>query len=207
MRISRSRLSVRAARNRTRTSGFSLLEVLIAITILVIGMSSMAALIALTLGGTERAQFTSTATTLASEKLEDMSHWPIGDAHLSIGGSLSSDSSVTVSGTSYNYYDNVDLSDSTGQVAESVADSSGGTTTYYPVIHNATGYVDTTTDTQPPSTSGNVVFHRRWLIEQNPVVNSNTLTGAIRITVEVTLSSNTVQPPITFQLSMIKQND
>lgn len=188
-------------------SGFSLLEVLISITILVIGLSSMAALIALTLGGTQRAQFTSTATTLASEKLEDISHWPIGDAHLTAGGSLSTDTQVTVSGTAYDYYDDVDLSDSTGQVAESVADSSGGTTNYYPVIHNATGYVDTTPDTSAPATSGNIVFHRRWLIESNPTVNGNTLTGAIRVTVEVTLSSSTVQTPVNFQLSMIKQND
>lgn len=171
-------------------------------------MSSMAALIALTLGSTQRAQFTSTATTLASEKLEDMNHWPILDEHLTSGGSLTADQTVTgASGTTYDYYDDVDLSDSTGQVAESVADSSGGTTTYYPVIHNATGYVDTTPDTSAPATSGNIVFHRRWLIEPNPVVNGNTLTNCIRVTVEVTLSSSTVQTPVNFQMSLIKQND
>jgi len=207
MRTLRSQSSVRAARNRARTPGFSLLEILISITILVIGMSSMAALIALTLGSTQRAQFTSTATTLASEKLEDINHWPIGDAHLSAGGSLTADHQVTVSGTSYNYYDDVDLSDSTGQVAESVADSSSGTTNYYPVIHNATGYVDTTPDTTAPTTNGNIVFHRRWLVESNPVVNGNTLTGAIRVTVVVTLTQSAVQTPVNFQLSMIKQND
>ncbi len=198
MRTSRSQV----ASNSRRVSGFSILEILVAITVLVIGLSSMAVLVALTLTGTDRARYLSTATTLASEKLEDLNHWPSGGTNSNIlaGGSLTSDTGVG----SIDYFDDVDLSNATGQVAESIATTSGGSPTYFPVIHNATGYVDTTPDTAPPSSSGDIVFHRRWLIEAAPVVNGNTLTGVERVTVLVTLTNQAVQPPITFQMSMMR---
>jgi len=179
-----------------------MIEILVAIFVLVIGLSSMAVLVALSMTGTEQARYLSTATTLASEKLEDLNHWPSGGTNPNIagGGSLASDSTVGV----INYFDNVDLSNATGQVAESVSTTTGGTTSYFPVIHNATGYVDTTPDTQPPSSSGDIVFHRRWLIETNPVINGVTMTGVERVTVLITLTNQAVQPPISFQMSMIR---
>ena len=93
MQISRFQSLPRPARNPKRAAGFSILEVLVAITVLVIGLSAMAALVAQTLGGTDRARYMSTATTLASEKLEDLNRWPAGDSYVATGGSLSSDSS------------------------------------------------------------------------------------------------------------------
>lgn len=160
----------------------------------------MAALIAMTLSGTDRARYLSTATTLGSEKLEDVNHWPSSNPNVAAGGSLTADQAVG----SINYYDDVDLSNSSGQVSESIGTTTGGVTSYYPVIHNATGYVDTTPDNAPPSSTGDVVFHRRWLIEASPVVNGNTLSGVVRVTVLVTLSNKIVQPPVTFEMSMIR---
>ena len=79
---------------RSKQAGFSILEVLIAITVLAIGLSAMAALVAQSLGGTERARYMALATTLASEKLEDLSRYPNATppvTKLTAGGSLSSD--------------------------------------------------------------------------------------------------------------------
>jgi prepilin-type N-terminal cleavage/methylation domain-containing protein len=182
---------------RKKESGFSLLEVVIAIAVLAIGLSAMAALIAQSLAGTERARFMALATTLASEKLEDLNRYPNvtpAVAQLTAGGSLASDV------TSYN--DNVDLSNTQGQIAESVPTSTG----YSNIVHQSTGEVDVTTNaTTPASTgTGTVTFHRRWLIEASPAVGSITLTGSRRITVLVTKGGTNGGPPITFQMSTVR---
>lgn len=197
MQTYRFQRSQQPARNPDGAGGFSLLEIMIAITILVIGLSAMASLVAQTLGGTERARYTGLATTLASEKLEDLNRWPSVDPHVAAGGSLTSNSA---SG-SLNYYDDIDLANTTGQVSETVSSTSG---TYTSVIHNATGYVQSNSNTSAPSGSGIVAFHRRWLIEANPVVNGITLTGSRRVTVLVTLTNQAVKPAVSFQMSLVR---
>jgi Tfp pilus assembly protein PilV len=175
------------------------LEVLVAITVFAIGMSAMAALVAQMSDGTDRSRQLSIATTLVSEKLEDLSRWPAIDPHVTAGGSLTADSA---SG-SINYYDDITLSNLSGQVSESIASTSGGSTTYSNVIHSATGYVDTAATNEPFSTKNLTVFHRRWLIEPDPVVNGVTLTGSRRVTVLVTLD-NRPGHPINFQMSLVR---
>jgi prepilin-type N-terminal cleavage/methylation domain-containing protein len=205
MRTSHSRLSARAARNRNRAAaaGFTLLEVLVALTVFVIGLSGMAALVAQMADGTERSRLLSTATTLVAEKLEDLNRWPkntvVIDPHIAAGGSLTAD----VASGATNYYDEITLSSVTGQVSESIASTTGGTTTYTNVIHSATGYVDTAGTNVPITAEGGTVFHRRWLIEADPVVNGVTLTGSRRITVRVTQAS-TSSHPVSFQMSAIR---
>jgi Tfp pilus assembly protein PilV len=176
-------------------------EVLVAITILVVGLSALATLVAQSLTGTERARYLSTATTLASEKLEDLARWPSADQHVATGGSLTTDSTGTI-----NYFDDVDLSNVGGQVSESTAGTSGGVTTYNNVIHSATGYItDNSAATTPANQgAGIVTFHRRWLIEPSPVVNGITLTGSRRVTVLVTLLNGASGPPVSFQMSLIR---
>ena len=178
------------------TQGFSLLETLVAITVLFIGLVAMAGLVAQSLANTERARYLALATTLTSEKLEDLNRWRSVDPHVAAGGSLSTDTTV---GT-LNYYDDIDLSNTSGQVSETVAITGG----YSSVIHKATGEVISNSDTSAPTGTGTVAFHRRWLIEANPVVNSVTLTGSRRVTVFVTGTNLTVQPPVTFQMSTIR---
>ena len=140
-----------------------------AITILSIGLTAMAGLVASSLGGTERARFMALATTLASEKLEDLNRYPIAAPQIAAGGSLSSDATVGA----LNYFDDTDLSNTTGEVSETIAVTGG----YSTIAHMSTGVI-TTTNTSAPTGTGLVVFHRRWLVESNPVVNSIALTGA-----------------------------
>jgi prepilin-type N-terminal cleavage/methylation domain-containing protein len=184
---------------KSRQGGFSLIEVVFAIGILAVGLSALAMLAAQTLSGTERARYLSLATMLVSEKLEDLNRWPSVDPHVAAGGNLTGDGSA---GT-LNYYDDIDFSNTTGQVSETVSNTNG---TYSNVIHKSTGIVDTSSTTAPPSGSGIISFHRRWLIETNPVVNGVTLTGARRITVEVTLSGGAVRPSAaaSFQQSLVR---
>jgi prepilin-type N-terminal cleavage/methylation domain-containing protein len=190
-----------ARRNGGPARGFTLVEVVIAITVLVVGLCALAALVTQSLSGTTNARYLSTATTLASEKLEDLDRWPAADPHVNTGGSLTADSAGTI-----NYFDDVDLSSATGQVAESTAGTTGGTTTYNNVTHSATGYiVDNSAATSPANTgAGTLTFHRRWLIEPSPVVNGITLTGNRRVTVLVTLTTNTAGAGVSFQMSMIR---
>ena len=180
--------------------GFSVIEVLIAITILVIGMSAMASLVAQSLGGTDRARYLGLATTMVSEKLEDLNRWPSVDPHVTAGGGLTSD----VASGSLDYYDDVDLSNTNGNVSETIATTTAGVTSYSNVIHNATGYMNTAATTTAPAGTGIIAFHRRWLIEANPVVNGIALTGSRRVTVLVTLTNQAVQPPVSFQMSLVR---
>jgi prepilin-type N-terminal cleavage/methylation domain-containing protein len=179
--------------------GFTVLEVLVAICVLSIGLCALAALAAQTVTGTERARYMSLATVLASEKLEDLNRWPGVDPHVAVGGSVTADSTVG----SLNYFDDIDLSNTNGQVTESVSSTTGGVTTYTTVIHKATGETISPSNTAPPTGSGLVGFHRRWLIEANPTVNGNTLTGSRRATVIVSLANQTGDP-LSFQMSLVR---
>jgi hypothetical protein len=172
---------------------------LVAITVFAVGMSAMAALVAQMSDGTDRAKQLSTATTLVSEKLEDLSRWPASDPHVAAGGSLTADSASGV----INYYDDVTISNLSGNVTESIASTTGGSTTYTNVVHNATGYVDTgATNVSITAATANV-FHRRWLIEAGPIVNGITLTGSRRVTVLVTMTDRPGHA-ISFQLSQVR---
>jgi len=176
------------------------MEVLIAMLILTVGLTAMATLVAQSLSGTERARYMGLATTLVSEKLEDLNHWSAVDPHLAAGGSLTTDAPPAA----IDYYDDVDLSNTGGQVSETIASNPGTGTVYTNVIHNATGYMNTVATTVAPAGSGIIVFHRRWLIETNPVVNGITLTGSRRVTVLVTLTNQVVRPAVSFQMSMVR---
>jgi len=169
----------------------------VAITVLAIGLSAMAALVAQSLVGTERARYMALATTLTSEKLEDLNRWPSSASQVSTFGnaSVGSLSSDSASNGNY-YYDDVDLSNTNGEVSETIATSSG----YSSVDHYATGIVIPNNNAAAPSGSGTMAFHRRWIIESNPVVGSVTLTGSRRITVLVAMSNQNV----TFQMSVVR---
>jgi hypothetical protein len=165
--------------------------------ILIVGLTAMANLVAQSVAGTDSARYLGLATTLVSEKLEDLNRWPSGSPYVAAGGGLTAD---TAAG-SLNYFDDVDLSNTTGKVSETVSKTDG---TYSNVIHNASGFMDTSSTTSPPAGSGIIAFHRRWLIEANPVVNGVTLTGSRRITVVTTLTNLAVKPTVTFQMSLVR---
>jgi Tfp pilus assembly protein PilV len=194
-------------RNQHPSAGFSLLEIIIAISVLVIGLVGMAALVSQTMVGTERSRFMGLASSLTSEKLEDLNHWPTTDPNVVAGGSLTAD---TVQGT-VDYYDDVVFGAASGQVSETVGTTTGGVTTYVTTAHTADGLITPTTTTTAPVTSGQSAFHRRWIIETSPIVNGITLTpltgfkGPRRVTVLVTMTNQPKGgPPITFQMSMVR---
>lgn len=202
----------RHARESREAAGFSLLEVMIAIPILMIGLAGMAALITQTMTGTERARDMGLAATLVSEKLEDLNRWPTVDPDVAAGGSLTTDTTV---GT-IDYFDDVIFSSASGQVSETVSTKTSGTITYVTTSHNANGNITQTSSTSAPSTTGSTSFHRRWIVEMNPVVNGITLTapsplvGPRRVTVVATLSnsmsvsSSGAGQVVSFQMSMVR---
>src|ERR1700736_5107575 len=100
------------ARNHIRGAGFTLMEVLIAMFILTVGLTAMASLVAQSLSGTDRARYLGLATTLVSEKLEDLNRWTSVDPHVAAGGSLTTDAATG----SISFFDDVDLSNTNGKV-------------------------------------------------------------------------------------------
>jgi len=200
-----------------RQRGFSLLEVLVAITVLTIGLISVAALATTMLATGKRSKYMALASTLASEKLEDLNHYPpdvvqvcVPTANASVGNILSDAGIVSItcptgaSGT-VPYQDDVDISfggnsdcpNVGGCFAEQVSSLVNGTTMYTTTYHSPDGVLTTPAATN--TTSQTMTFHRRWLIEANTPV-----TGVRRVTVKVTMNNNTVTPPVQFQMSTVR---
>lgn len=182
---------------RQKSRGFTIVEVLVAAVVLMIGIVSVAGVIGSTLGGTARSGYMNQASTLTTEKLEDLNRYPISDPTIIAGGSLTSD--VVSAGVPY--YDEVYFSPSEGAMEETEAglNSNGNvqytTTTFTPGGQNSTSAPSST----PPSANGEVSFKRRWLIEQDTPVS-----GVRRVTVLVTLQNQLVQPPVSFQMSLVR---
>jgi type IV pilus modification protein PilV len=194
---------------RGGSRGFTLIETMVALLVLSVGLLSLAALATQMLTGTSRSHYSSLAADLASEKLEDLSRWPSFDPNVYAAsgttvGSLTSDSSATVASGGIpaelvNYYDDVDIADLSGAISETVSLVSGGSTSYKTTSHNPDGTISISTATSAPSTQGAIAFHRRWAIEMDQPV-----TGTRRITVLVSLQGQLVQPPVSFQMTMVR---
>lgn len=206
----------RLLRKKEPARGFTVLEVLFSIVILSVGLVTLSSLAAQTLSGTSRSRFMSLAANLASEKLEDLNRWPTTDCNVAVpaastNGSLTTDTTASVScgggTTTIYYYDDVNISDTTGSVSETTSAISGGTLTYTTTSHNPDGllnsdgsgtlpYTTSASTTAVPNATG---FHRRWTIEMD-----QPLTGVRRITVLVTLANQYMNPPISYQMSMVR---
>lgn len=208
-----------SSRNRKLSArGFTLIETMIAIAVLTIGLISVAALATTMLVTGKRSKYMALAASLASEKLEDLSRYandvpqvcvPTGSTS---AGSLSSDvmqtttcpSPSTASG-SVSYDDDVDIAFGTGNsdcpnqggcFSETVSSVVAGKTQYTTTYHSPDGEVEAVVSNT--ATSQKMTFHRRWIIEADTPV-----AGVRRITVEVTMANNTVQPPVNFQMSAV----
>ena len=202
--------------------GFTIVEVLVATFVLTIGVLSAAAVIGSVVGGTSRTEYMNQAATIASEKLEDLNRWPgsynvntsvdTGDPNVVVTNGVSAGSltanvvqNVTANGTTeaVSYYDEVFFNPTQGALDEVVTSLSGsGAVQYTTISHPATGMITDpppSPTTAPPSIVGAIAFQRRWIIELNqPVI------GVRRITVLVTCLNGFVQPPVTFQMSMVR---
>jgi len=212
--------------------GFTLLETLVALIVLTLGVVATATVAARSLGTSRQSKFMALAAELASEKLEDLNRWDSDDPQVCVPtgsssvGSLTQDSPLQTTtcpggaSATVNYYDQVAMNtvvsganspcpDTTyGCFTETVSAISGGSTTYLTTIHPPSGQIQTMQTSTPPTV---YTFDRRWVIEQDPIVNGVTITGSRRITVLVTLldtslrqfSSSAVMP-VTFQMSIVR---
>ena len=210
-----------ARRPGAAAEGFTLLEVLVALTVLAIGLLSSALLMSTTYKLSARSRYIAEAAQLASEKLEDLDRFPVNDAHVTVmsgdnvcgvsgescEGSLTpppatvASSSITVSGTTSTIYysDAVFISAANGQLQETYQTAGGASPQYATLTFSPNGQTPAVTTSTTAPTAGET-FDRRWVIEQDkPVV------GVRRITVLVTLLDNTIKPPVTFQMSMVRQ--
>ncbi len=109
------------------------------------------------------------------------------------GGTLS-ESTATV-----NYSDAVYLSAANGTMQETYQTASGANPLYATLTFSPLGQTPAITNSSTAPSNVSETFDRRWVIEQDQPV-----AGVRRITVLVTLMDQTVQPPVTYQMSMVR---
>jgi prepilin-type N-terminal cleavage/methylation domain-containing protein len=205
--------------------GFTLIEVMIAIAILVISVSAMALLAAVMLTRGRQSKYMNVAATLASEKLDDLNRWSMNAQTICVQPGDTAEGSLTTlvnkniscagePANNINYYDEVSIdfvdpvgcgSSSNGCFAETVTSVGSGGTTYYTTYHSPNGTIPTNPNgsSNPIASTtspGTMNFQRTWLIEANTPVQ-----GTRRITVLVTLTDQSVKPPVNFQMSIVRQ--
>lgn len=185
-----------------------MIEVVVSLAILAVGLMGVALLINSTVVTGTRARFMNMANVLASEKLDNLNKWPSSDPNVQPGGTLNGPA-VCAGGDIY--CDEVTVSESSGANYETQTQvDASGALVASTVVHTNTGCVDTPANcgvAAPPG--GGSTFTRRWLITANPTITSlagasSIVTGARRITVLVTLNDRSLNPPVTFQMSMVR---
>ena len=184
--------SLRKAVKASRQRGFTLIETMVSILILTIGLVGTAALMSNSVNMGAHARYVSTAALLASEKMEDLDRFPDNDPNLAPGGSLTAD----ITG----YSDSVQISTANGNINE--VTTANGTTTLYTQKPDGTVVV-TPAAGLPAVTPDMLTYDRRWQIVANPTVGVNTITGAVQITVLVTLTNQALKPVVTYQTSLV----
>ena len=192
---------------RNRSAGFSLIEVVIAITILSIGLLSVALLMSNTLSSGSRARYINIANVLASEKLDTLNRLPSNDPNVVAGGALTGPAACAAGDI---YCDQVTVAEVSGSDYETQTQIVNGNPVTTTIVHTNGGCVDTPTNCGVAAPTGSSsTFTRRWLVTASPTITSTsgatqTVTGAKRVTVVVTLDNQTGQAPVTFQMSMVR---
>jgi type IV pilus modification protein PilV len=219
----------RTTNKRSGARGFTLIEVLVSISILAIGLLGVAALLSSILLTGSQSRYMNIANVLASEKLDTLNKYPSSDpnvcdstscASAANSGYCAASSCGTINGAAVcavgdPYCDQVVVSETTGADYETqtqvVYDPVTGTTSNQTttIVQTSFGCVGTPAScgvANPPS--GGATFTRRWLITENPTITSTggtpaTVTGGRRITVLVTLNTQS-RSPVSFQMSMVR---
>ena len=200
---------------KRKARGFTLIELAISIAILTVGLVGVASMFGRIWGSTSYSEYMIQASTLASEKLEDLNRYPTGDPDVVVtagnttAGSLTAntDASVTSNGVTdtVDYFDEVFMEPSAGSIAETIATGTSPNYTYTTTTHNPNGTITTATATSLTAATTNAIqFQRRWLIEMSPTIGTTVMTGMRRITVLVAVQNPSVQPPVQFQLSVVR---
>lgn len=193
---------------RSLAKGFTLIETMIAMVIFAVGVLALAALMSTMNLSTNRSRYVGTATTLATEKLEDLNHY--GAAYnlpplpnFTNAGDVKND----VTG----YFDDVQIQANNGEITEVTYNA---TSACYDVFTHQVGVVPPASDNacvaQPPALPNASDFHRRWQIEY-PVTVAGNPVAVRRVTVWVSLwnpssgSQFLLQgQPLTFTLSTVR---
>jgi prepilin-type N-terminal cleavage/methylation domain-containing protein len=178
-------------RKKGRQRGFTLIETMVSILILTIGLVGTAALMSSSVNMGAHARYNSTASLLASEKMEDLDRYPDNDPNMAPGGSLTGDLP--------GFNDSVQISSTNGNINETTV--SAGVSTLY--TQTPDGTVTVTPAGLGAATPDELTYHRRWQLVANPTINGVVVTGAVQITVLVTLNNQALQPPVTYQISMV----
>jgi len=125
-------ISLSKSCNKKLARGFTMMETMISITILSVGLLSLAGLISRMSQTTEQSRYMSVAAMLTSEKLEDLNRYPALDPAVTVdtgtsAGSLTADTTATIGTETVAYFDQVMMSSGNGAVAETIRaeDSSG----------------------------------------------------------------------------------
>lgn len=192
-------------------NGFSLIEVMVSIAILAVGLLGVAALISGTMSSGTSARYVNMANVLASEKLDGLNKWPASDGNVACAtatcGSLTGPATCAAGDA---YCDQVTMTESGGADYETQTQIVSGTAQTTTIVHTNTGCVDTPANCGVSNAAGGgSTFTRRWLITMSPTISTSggttaTVTGARRITVLVSLNDQSVQPPVSFQMSMVR---
>jgi prepilin-type N-terminal cleavage/methylation domain-containing protein len=215
------------ARSGMDPEGFTLLEVLVSLTVLAIGLMASSLLMTNSYKYSVRSRYMSEAAQLASEKLEDLCRFPTTDEHVTVmsgdnecgltsincEGSISADAAaqqITTGGSTYtvNYWDSVFMSTANGQLQETYQTVTGASPQYATLTFSPNGTIPAITTSTTAPTAGET-FDRRWMIEQDQPV-----AGVRRVTVLVTLkdysigastgSTTTPASAVTFQMSTVR---
>lgn len=190
------------ARRQHRERGFSLIEMMIAITVLAVGMLGLAALLSQMDKTTGKSRYMGMEALLASEKLEQLNRYPVRDANLIVAvGSTAGSLTEDTSSGAINYFDEVLVSTGDGIIAETTTGKDAdGKTIYTSITQSPSGEIQSSTSSTVPENAGSVSFKRRWLIEKDtPVV------GVCRVTVMVLTEDGTEDPTKRLQMSMVRQ--
>jgi Tfp pilus assembly protein PilV len=190
----------------------------VSISILAVGLMATALVMTNAYKFSVRSRYMAEAAQLASEKLEDLNRYPQNDENVTVmsgantcgltgitcEGSLTQDlapqSITTVNGTfTVSYYDSVYLSAANGTISETYQTAGGSNPNYSTLSFSPNGQTPIPSNSSTAPTGGET-FDRRWVIEQDQPV-----AGVRRVTVLVTLMDVTIQPPVTFQMSMVRQ--
>ena len=200
--------------NKARAHGFTLIEVLVSIGILSIGLLSVAALIGSTMKSGTTARYMNMANVLASEKLDTLNKWPSTDLNVACTtGTCGALNGPATCAAADEYCDQVTMSESSGGDYETQTQMVNNAPVTTTIVQTNTGCVDTPGNCGVANPAGGgSTFTRRWLITAPITVTSSTgavttvgtAAGPRRITVVVTLNDQTVKPPVTFQMSMVR---
>ena len=186
---------------------------MVAIFIFVVGILSFATLMASVNVGTDRFRRYSTATLLASDKLEDLNRYSAASTADTVqtGGSLTTDQS--------GYYDDVQVQSDNGSITVVTYNPDAGCYDVFTHTAGTTSSPGTASDSGtspcitslPATLAGAMSFHRRWLVENPITLPSGTSVDVHRVTVLVTLWSPTTHSainyqgqPVTFKLSTVR---